>query len=162
MKILRWLGIGVLAILGLLVVVGTVSRFQDGGIGPFPGGPLEAGELIADPSVDWSFAVSVQEIEFQLLNPPRSRVTWILVHEGQLYIPCGYPNFRLLKQWPHEALRDGRSLLRIQGKRYERQAVRVEDSQQLVVLTEKLRQKYPLGAGYDPDKLWFFRMDPRS
>ena len=85
-----------------------------------------------------------------------------MVHEGQLYIPCGYPNFRLLKQWPHEALRDGRSLLRIEGKRYERQAVRVEDSQQLVVLTEKLRQKYPLGEGYDPDKLWFFRMDPRS
>ncbi len=162
MKILRWLGIALAAVVGLLVAVGTVARFQDGGLGPFPGGLLRAGELIADPRVDWSFATSVREIDFQLLEPPRSRVTWVLVHEGQLYIPCGMPNFRLLKQWPHEALRDGRSLLRIQGKRYERQAVRVEDPRLLAVLAEQLRKKYPIGEGYDPDNLWFFRMDPRT
>ncbi len=162
MKILRGLGIGLAAVVGLLVAVGTVARFQDGGLGPFPGGPLRAGELISDPQVDWSFAASVQEIDFQLLEPPRSRVTWVLVHDGELYIPCGFPNFRLLKQWPHEAVRDGRSLLRIQGKRYQRQAVRVDDPRLLAVLAEQLRKKYPTGEGYDADTLWFFRMDPRT
>ncbi len=162
MKILRGLGIAVAAVVGLLVAVGIVARFQDGGLGPFPGGALRAGELHSDPQVDWSFAASVQEIDFQLLEPPRSRVTWVLVHDGELYIPCGFPNFRLLKQWPHEAMRDGRSLLRIQGMRYERQAVRVDDLRLVAVLAEQLRKKYPIVEGYDPDNLWFFRMDPRT
>jgi hypothetical protein len=30
----------------------------------------------------------------------RSRITWIVVHEGQPYIPCGTPGFSLWKQWP--------------------------------------------------------------
>ncbi len=58
MKILRGLGIGLAAVVGLLVAVGTVARFQDGGLGPFPGGPLRAGELIVGQEVaSSSFAV---------------------------------------------------------------------------------------------------------
>src|SRR3972149_406859 len=48
-------------------------------------------------------------------GPPRP--TWILVHEGQAYVPCslGFPPG---KSWYKQAVVDGRATLRIEGKRY--------------------------------------------
>ena len=114
---------------------------------------------------DWSFATDVQNIEFQLLEPPRSRTVWIVVEDGKAYIPCGIPNFRLWKQWPHEALEDGRALLRIDGKLYPRQLVKVKDMSLIASLGEKVGHKYGLSPGDgepDPDAVWFFRLDPRE
>ena len=69
----------------------------------------------------------MREVEFQLLEPARSRITWILDHEGRAYIPSGYMTTwwgRIWKQWPHEAERDPRILLRIGDSLYERRLVR--------------------------------------
>ncbi len=158
MRILRGLGIALVALVAVLVGIGVVARFSDGPIGPFPGGPLRAGSLVSEPDVDWSFVDWESRpgriVELQLVEPPSSRTTGILVHEGQLYVSAdlGFIWRRLpgpgrgvlfviwgFKQWHEEALRDGRVVLRIDGKRYERQAVRVTD----------------------PEAIWFFRMDPR-
>ena len=172
-------------------LVGTawvVQRVSDGPIGPLAGGPLRAGALVSDPNVDWSFLGGGGELELQLVDPPRSRTTGSLVYEGRLYVPCdlGFlwrripsAGFRFfgaainrVKRWHEEALRDGRVVLRISGKRYERQAVRVTDPELLAALrsiVEERARKYmsDRGAGRlldapgDPQAIWFFRMDPR-
>jgi hypothetical protein len=163
-KVIRWIGIGLGVLALLLAGVAVAARFSDGPIGAFAGGPLVSEELVPDGSVDWSFAEPLSTIEFQLEEPPRSRTVWFVLHEGALYVPCGMPNFTLWKQWPHEALADGRSVLRVEGRRYERQAVRVTDPDVVAPVLELVTGKYGLGDAEDagPDDVWIFRMDPRS
>ncbi len=149
------MGIGVVVI--ALVFVGIAARYGDGPVGFFPGGALVEGRLIEEPVPDWSFVDAVLEIELQLLNPPRSRTTWILYHDGAAYIPCGLPNFRLWKQWPHEAVADGRGIVRISGERYRVHLTRVEDSELRETVLEKLGSKYPDSRRYS-GPVWLFAL----
>lgn len=161
--LVRGIGIALLALIGLLVVVAVFARFADGPIAILPGGPFRSGELVDDSNVDWSFAQAVEEVELQLVEPPRSRTVWIVVHEGAPYVPCGFLDVPLWKQWPYEALEDGRVVLRIEGRRYERQATKVTDSDEYLAVRQLVGEKYGLGAGQrvDPDEVWVFRLDPR-
>ena len=162
MAFLRWLGIAIAALVGLLLIVVVAARFFDGPLAIFPGGPLEAGELVSETGIDWSFATDIQEIEFGLVEPPRSRTVWIVVHEKELYVPCGFLDVPIWKQWPHEALEDGRTVLRVAGKRYESQAVRVTDPILHARVSALVGEKYVGPA--EPasmNELWIFRMDPR-
>ena len=160
--ILRAAGIALGAVVALALVVVGYARFSDGPLGPLSGGALRAGELMTEADPDWSFVTDIVEIELQLVEPPRSRTTWILHHRGRIYVPCGFVNIRLWKQWPHEAVEDGRSLVRIQGKRYARELVRVDEPAIRVALTKRVAQKYALEPSQLPgENLWFFRLDPR-
>ncbi len=161
--VLGLFGALVLLILGLSIG----ARFADGPIAIFAGGPFTSGELVSGPEPDWSFVRGIREVEFQLVDPARSRTTWILEHAGKIYIPCGYMTTRwgkLWKQWPIEALKDGRSILRVGDKLYERELVRIEDGPLLAPLTEELSRKYaPFGpeavtSGY----LWLFELTARN
>ena len=89
--------IGSLALLFTITLVG--ARFADGPIAIFAGGPFTSGELVTGAEPDWSFAHDITEVEFQLVEPPRSRTTWILEHEGKIYIPCGYMTTTWGKIW---------------------------------------------------------------
>lgn len=162
-RVLRWFGLGAAALVAVACLVAVAARFSDGPIGPFPGGPLVAGELVRDPAPDWSFARDTGSIELEV-NPesPRSRTVWLAVVGGVLYVPCGFPE---TKTWPHQALRDGRVVLRIDGRRYERQAVRETDSELLRRLGAEVARKYGVGdeeAAVAGEDVWFFRIDPRS
>jgi hypothetical protein len=169
MTILRFLlGLaGAFLLLVAIVLIG--ARFADGPIAIIAGGPFTSGELVEGPEPDWSFVRDVQEVEFQLIEPPRSRTTWIVYHAGKIYIPSGYMTTtwgKLWKQWPIEAEKDGRVILRIGDDLYERQLVRIEDGPLLAPLTAELGRKYALGdvgpeavtSGY----LWLFELAPRS
>ncbi|SVB63001.1 uncharacterized protein METZ01_LOCUS215855, partial [marine metagenome] len=104
------------------------QRFADGPNRVFSGGPLESGALHAGPEPDWSFVSDVSTIEMQLLEPPRSRRIWTAEFDGKLYVWSGYMGSavgRLWKRWPVQAERDGRAVIRIDDKRYERQLVRI-------------------------------------
>ena len=159
MKALRWIlrGVGVLAIVFALVAVAV--RFSDGPLGPLAGGPLEAGETVKG-LVDWSFVEDVDTIELQLVTPPRSRTVWVVLHDGAAYIPCGIPGFRLWKQWPHEALEDGRAVLRIDGRLYHGRLVRVEDTALHGTVAGIVAAKYGVDSEFDTDTLWLFRFEP--
>jgi hypothetical protein len=159
---LRWLGLGVGALVALVCLVAVAARFSDGPIGPFPGGPLVAGELVHEAVPDWTFAKDIGSIELEVdPQSPLSRTVWLAVVGGALYVPCGFPEN---KTWPHQALRDGRVVLRIDGRRYERQALHESDPERLRLLGAEVARKYGVGdeeaavAGRD---VWFFRMDPR-
>ena len=157
---LRWL---VRIVLGLAVLAGLVyygARLGDGPLGPIPGGPLRAGELVSEPVSDWSFAKDVPEIELQLASQDLSRITWVLVHDGQAYIPCslGYPPG---KTWYRFAAQDGRATLRIQGRRYPVTLTRVEDASLEQALLAEVQRKYPRVPRTDAG-VWIFRVASRS
>ena len=162
------------ALLGLLLVavagVVVAARFSDGPIAIVAGGPFTSGELVTGPEPDWSFVRDVREVEFQLLDPPRSRTTWILAHDGKAYIPCGFMTSwwgRLWKQWPHEAERDPRIVLRIGDALYERELVRVHEGPVVPALLAELGRKYaggrqiPLEA-VSSGELWLYELAPRA
>ncbi len=164
MRILRWLVVFALCAIGAVIALTIVARFADGPIGPFAGGGFRSGELVSGPEPDWSFAATIPEVELQLVEPPRSRTLWIVVHEGQIYVPCGFLNVPFWKQWPYEAIADGRAILRIDGKLHERQAVKVTDPALYQQLFALVKEKYGLGRDRvpDPDLAWVFRLEPRS
>ncbi len=171
MKFILRVGIGLLGSLVLLIVVTLIgARFADGPVAIIAGGPFTSGELVTGPEPDWSFVHDIREVEFQLVDPPRSRTTWILEHEGRIYIPCGYMTTtwgKIWKQWPIEALEDGRAILRIGDRLYERQLVRIEEGPLLGPLTAELSRKYAGGADIGTEAvtsgyLWLFELAPRS
>jgi hypothetical protein len=166
MRVIRWLGIIVVAVIVAIGALMFAARFSDGPLGIIAGGPLVAGELVTGPDPDWTFARDVPTIQLQLLEPPRSRTTWILELNGKIYVPCGYMTStvgRLWKHWPIEAERDGRAILRIDGKRYSRQLVRIEHGPLLEPLTQELSRKYgapATPATVESGSLWLFELAP--
>jgi hypothetical protein len=153
--------LGNLLFLVVLLVIATAiaARVMDGAIGPFPGGPLVRGEPVETPVTNWMFARDVSEIQLQLARPPRSRTTWILVSNGKGYIPCALPNFTRWKQWPHEAMLDGRAIIRIREQLHRVQLTRVEDPALHATLSKELERKYDVSES-DPETIWMFRIDP--
>ncbi len=168
-SILRVIVGALLSLVLVALLVGVVARLSDGPLAILAGGPFERGSVVRGAEPDWSFVRDVREVEFQLLEPARSRTTWILEHEGKAYIPSGYMTSwwgRLWKQWPHEAVRDGRALLRIGDEIYERQLVRVESGAFLEPLLRELGRKYMNGAEIpvevvESGSLWLFELAPR-
>jgi len=156
----------------LVVIAGLLvgARFNDGPIAIIAGGPFSSGDLVSGPEPDWSFVHGVREVEFPLLDPARSRTTWLLYHEGKAYIPCGYMTTwwgKIWKQWPLEAQREPSILLRIGGTLYERRLVRVQEGPVVAPLLAELSRKYGGGneismeavtSGY----LWLYELAPRG
>jgi len=177
--------VAICAGLGMIVVLRVGQLQADGPLGPIQGGPLRTGQIVLDADVDWAGEIGpLRLIEFQLVDPPHSRTTVAFVHDGALYVVCdrGYiwrrlPRARMrlarrlmyaLRTWPDEALLDGRAVVRLRGKRYLRQAVRVTDSDVLESLREIATQAARehlseplLAVPQDPESIWFFRLDPR-
>ena len=171
MKSILKIALGLLGALVLLIAVVLIgARFADGPIAVIAGGAFTSGALVEGPEPDWSFVRDVQEVEFQLVDPPRSRTTWILEHEGRIFIPSGYMTTtwgKIWKQWPVEAVRDGRAILRMGDKLYERELVRIEEGPLLAPLTAELIRKYVPDAHFGPEAvtsgtLWLFELAPRG
>ena len=127
MTALRWLLRIVAVLVALVALVFFGARFHDGPLGPIPGGPLAGGELVAEPVADWSFAKETGEIQLQLDSQARSRTVWFFVLDGKAYVPCSL-DFPPGKSWHHDAVKDGRATLRIDGKRYLVTLTKLEDS----------------------------------
>ncbi len=156
MAIARWLvriAAGLVA-LGALVFLG--ARFHDGPLGPIPGGALASGEIVPEPVSDWSFAKDVQEVELQLDSESGSRTVWILVQDGQAYVPCSL-DFPPGKRWHRQAVQDGRATLRVEGRRYPVVLVKTDDP----ALGQSLRQEVERKYGRVPpgdSGVWIFRV----
>ncbi len=158
----------------LLIPVSAVAtaavkqRFVDGPNRVFSGGPLEAGALHTGPEPDWSFVSDIPTIELQLMEPPWSRRIWTTEHEGKLYVWSGYMGTavgRLWKQWPVQAERDGRAVIRIDGTRYNRQLVRIVSGDILDGISAAITNKYPsqtTRAAVEAGDVWVFEAAPRN
>ncbi|MCZ6642292.1 MAG: hypothetical protein O7F71_12010 [Gammaproteobacteria bacterium] len=166
-----------LVLVFVLVVVGifTVARFHDGpfdgGLAIVAGGAFVEGELqTGTEEPDWAFLRDYFTIEFQLLDPARSRTTFVMEHDGRIFIPSGYMNSiqgKLWKHWPKEAEEDGRALLRVDGKIYERQLVRIQEGDIVLDVLAVLGEKYGEGPAAPLEMvtsgdLWLFELEPRN
>jgi len=162
-------GIAGLLFLGIAALL-IGARFADGPLEIIAGGPFTSGELVEGAEPDWSFVRDMQEVQFQLLTPERSRTTWIVEHEGKIYIPSGYMTTwwgKIWKQWPIEAEKDGRVVLRVGNALYERQLVRVTDRSLFAPLAAEIGRKYPVGDSLSEETatsgyLWLFELAPRT
>lgn len=168
--------IGAIALF-VLVIGGifTAARFHDG---PMEGdlarvsaGPFTSGEQQSNSDEpDWRFLKDYFTVEFQLLDPARSRTTFVMETEGRIFIPSGYMNTmigKLWKHWPLEAEKDGRAILRVDGKLYDRQLVRIKEGEIVVAILEELSRKYGGGAAIAMEEvtsnnLWLFELQPRK
>lgn len=143
------------------------QRLSDGSDFVFSGGPLVSGELHTGPEPDWSFTNDVTTIELQLEEPPRSRTIWVGEHDGKLYVFSAYMRSavgRLWKSWPRQAEEDGRAVLRIDGKRYERQLQRIESGPALDGITASIAEKYSYNISreiVERGDVWMFEAGPR-
>ena len=167
------LGGGTLVVVLALSAVVVTARLHDGPLdGPLEivaAGAFRSGELETE-EPDWRFLRGYPTVEFQLLDPPRSRTTWIMEHEGRIFIVSGYMDTfwgRLWKQWPREAERDGRAILRVDGKLYEREMVRITEGEVIAPVLAELGRKYMGGAPVGVEQvtsgsMWLFELRPRG
>ena len=159
-RILRASFLATLVVIGALVALAVGARFHDGPIGPFPGGGLVAGEPVAAPVTDWTFAAPISTLELEVApDHPRSVTTWFLVIDGILYVPSGGA---ARKTWPSQVEQDGRVRVRLDGKIYELQATRVSDSVLAKRLSEAVSAKYGFGDGQPVEGAWAFALAARS
>lgn len=150
--------LAVLVVLAVGIYFG--ARLHDGPLGMIPGGPLVAGDFVETPTTDWAFAKELSEIELQLESQSISRTTWILVRDGVAYIPCSL-SFPPGKSWYVDAQRDGRAILRIEGRRYRVALTRDDDPTLPGFARPEVERKYgtpPPGEG----GAMFFKVTSRS
>ena len=167
----------------LLKIVGVIAfviwaviffaSFQDGPMEIAPGGAFTSGQLVSG-EPDWSFAKDLYSVEFQTMNPVSSRTTFIMIHDNRVFIPSGYMTTwwgKIWKQWPYQVMEDGRAILRIDGKLYNRNLVRITDDPALPGVMAELARKY--GGAFETtpemmmevvesDYLWIFELAPRT
>jgi hypothetical protein len=157
-RLFRFLSWAVLVVLGIGIGTALAARLCDGPLLMFPGGPLHGGELVLDPGSDFGFAADIPEIELQ--TGGSSRTVWVLVYNGELYIPAS-TSFPPFKRWHQRALEQPQALLRIAGKRYPGELERVEDPALRAALGSVATAKYPLPPGTSSlDQVWFFHFHP--
>ena len=150
-------GIGIAICVGIALLFG-LARLNDGPIAMIPGGPLVKGEVVEGPVGDWQFVEPVEEVEMQLIGDNTSRTTWILVDQGQAYIPASL-SFPPGKTWYQRADERGDARVRTQGKIFSVNLVREKDQQIRDRLKSRAREKYNVGPVFG-EGVWFFRLSP--
>lgn len=166
-KLLKALGIGLALIILALAAFFFGMRFHDGPIEIISGGPFKTGELAPAPE-SWRFLTDRDTLEFQTLDPPRSRTVWLAVHDDRLFLISGYMTTgygRIWKQWPHHVADDDRVILRIDGKLYEQRLERITDGEIIAPVMAEFGRKYgfegsaeAVTSGY----AWLYEVKARS
>ena len=70
---------------------------------------------------------------------------------------------RLWKQWPVQAERNGKALIRINGVRYERELTRIKSGDELTGIANAITEKYPSRTTRDAIEagdVWLFEAQP--
>jgi hypothetical protein len=136
----------------VLWTVLAVVLMGTGPCGPIPGGQLD-GPVVTAPVADWSFLGDsfACELETRPADPHSVRAT-CFQRDGVLYVgSIGAP----YKRWPAMVAADPRVRVRLDGKVYERTAVRVTDP------AERTRLLSGDPSTPPSDSHWAWRLDPR-
>lgn len=167
-KILRGIGFFLLAFVVLAGAFLVYARFSDGPLEIVAGGPFTTGQLTETPA-SWAFIRDRDVIEFQTLNPARSRTVWLGVHDDRLFIVSGYMNTgigSLWKHWPYYLEEDDRIIVRIDGNLYEQRLQRIMDGPDVIPVLAEFNRKYGTGEPTSPETVtsgdtWMFEVVPR-
>jgi hypothetical protein len=167
-RILKWFLIVIGAIAALIALFFFSMRFHDGPMEIIAGGPFQSGELVQGPEPDWSFLRDRATIEFQIMDPPTSRVIWLAVYENKLYVLSAYMKTgvgKIWKKWPRHVERDNRALLRVDGKIYRRQLIRLTADDLKEGISREFDRKYNARVtreSISSGGTWFYELAPAS
>lgn len=166
-RLLKVVGLAVVGVAALSGILVLGARFVFGPLGPIPG-PELSGSLVTGPVVDWSFVDDVKVIQVETdPQQPYSVSTWLTRLEQHIYVFAGDET----SPWVRNIAEDPRVRIRIEGRIYERRAVRVDDLETLRAFLTRLREKYEDDPAFDPEfwqRVWdsgdlvLFRMDSRG
>jgi len=167
MASLKWV-LGIIAAI-LMLIGGTALYVQqhDGPVEIFAGGPFRSGELIEGVEPDWAFIRSKDTVELQLLEPPASRLLWVVEYDNRLYILSSFMNSRYgkaWKHWPYQAEKDPRALMRVDGKIYPRRLARLAAEEVPQGVLDRFSEKYALeidAAQIESGSTWMYRLTNR-
>ncbi len=129
-----------------------------GPVGPIPGGEL-SGERVTQPVTDWSFSDEFKNIQVETaLDDPYSVTLWCATNHGQLYIAAARGTE---STWAQNLLDDPRARLRIDGKLYDREAVKVTDAEEADAVLRMFVAKYDFDMPSEEERArgMLFRMD---
>lgn len=160
-RFLRGLAYGATLAFGLGLVLRVATTVSGGPLGMFPGGAL-AGRPADGAEPPLALMAAAEEIQLELLpERPRSVTTWVVAHEGGVYVPADF--LTPLKRWPYQVQGDDRVVLRLEETLYPRRAVRVTDEATIAALREAFARKYAIDREgmAARSEVWFFRMEPR-
>ena len=182
MKTVKVLGQVVGFIVLIFVTALVTLRFQytnaDGPSILFPGGEMTSGELHIGPEPNWSFTDEIYTVDLQLNDPMASRRIYIIESEGKIYVVSGYMRSllgRIWKEWAFEAdAGNNEGVLRVNGIRYPRRLVRIEEGDALNGVAAKLATKYGgapapaseevirnIRTSFESGNTWVFELRPR-
>ncbi len=130
-----------------------------GPIGPIPGGRL-SGVLVSTPVEDWAFASKAETIQLETRpDDPYSVNVWFVSQGPRLWVASGGGE---TSGWARNAIADPRVRLRIDGKLFERRAVRVGEQAEIDEALVLYQTKYDYQRDADDESAAvLFRMDPR-
>ena len=175
MGLFKFIGWAVATVVILIVLALIGARFTDGPTEILAGGPFTSGSLVTE-EPDWTFLTDRDTVEVQLMEPARSRTTWLAVVDGRVFIPSAYMDStwgRIWKQWPIHAEKNGDAILRVDDQLYHRTMVRVKNEPALATVFSELGRKYAPGGGetaerylnqvaVDEGATWIFELVPRT
>jgi len=155
-RALRWFFFVVGALSLAVGFTGYLARWTGAPIGPVPAGRLR-GAFGAAALPDLASLGSRRELQLQV-NPdqPRSMNVWLLVLDGELYVPSGFPRWKI---WPEVLVAAPRAVLGVDGSLFDVWAERVEDPALIARLEAALQGKYGTPGGAET---WFFRIRPQN
>lgn len=145
------------------VLLALAGAMGCGPMGPIPGGRLGGS---VEPAPDsWAFTADVETVQLETRpDDPHSVNAWCGAWSGSLYLPTSLilgVDDPAEREWVQNVLADPRVRIRINGKVYERRAVRVEDPAEREGARRALLEKYEVEADPHADAAWVFRLDPR-
>jgi hypothetical protein len=124
-----WLGrLAVIAGVMLAMLAGGAFLLPraDGPVWVLAGGPFRSGELVELADMDWAVLDTLHELELEIVGAESSRILWFNVYEGVAYVACDLDCVGgRLARWPQQIERDGRVVVRIEGKRADARLVHV-------------------------------------
>ena len=133
-------------------------------LGPFAGGRL-SGDVHSGNVPDWTFANDAELCQIET-NPvaPYSVNTWCAGYGSHLYVPTSMIYGPLTpgeRDWVRNVSEDPRVRIRVAGRVYERNAVRVAAGAEYTAVRSLLTQKYDLEPDdLDPEReIWIYRME---
>lgn len=147
----------------LLLVCATAAC---GPLGPIPGGRL-SGDVGSAQNEDWSFAADVENAQLETRpDDPHSVNTWFVALGPRLYVPTSMilgPKDPRERGWVANVEADPRVRIRLDGRVFERTAVKVEDEVEYGLARSALEMKYQRDPDdRDPEReIWIFRLEPR-
>lgn len=158
--------IGIIVVVLLLaMVVAFAKRFHDGPVQILSGGPFTSGQPVSGVN-NWAFLDEFATVELQTMNPPSSRVMWLVVAGNRPYVLSAYMNTRfgkVWKRWPRRIHEDNRAIVRADAKLYHFWLQRTFAPAAVAPVLKRFEEKYNVfitQEDIDLENTWLYELVP--